>query len=104
MGIVGIRKILMMHIVAGVPTITGAWLGGFLYSPLASIIFLSIGAGAIFQVVFSITYWMLNNTIVTNSGEDGNRKIILKVINIPIIVGFSFGMSIMYLTSLLVSL
>jgi zinc transporter, ZIP family len=103
-GKVGIRKILMMGIVAGVPTIAGAWLGGFLYSPIASIIFLSIGAGAIFQVVFSITYWMLNNTTVTISGDDGNRKINLKVINTPIIVGFSLGMSIMYLTSLLVSL
>jgi len=103
-GKVGIRKILMMGIVAGVPTIAGAWLGGFLYSPIASIIFLSIGAGAIFQVVFSITYWILNNTTVTISGDDGNGKINLKVINTPIIVGFSLGMSIMYLTSLLVSL
>jgi len=103
-GKVGIRKIVMMGMVAGVPTILGAWLGGFLYSPIASIIFLSIGGGAIFQVVFSITYWMLNNTIVTNSGDDGNRKLSLKVINTPIIVGFSLGMSIMYLTSLLVSL
>ncbi|MGB7953667.1 MAG: ZIP family metal transporter [Candidatus Nitrosopolaris sp.] len=103
-GKVGIRKILMMGIVAGVPTIAGAWLGSFLYSPIASIIFLSIGAGAIAQVVFSITYWILNNTTVTISGDDGNRKINLKVINTPSIVGFSLGMSIMYLTSLLVSL
>jgi len=103
-GKVRVSKIVMMGLVAGVPTIAGAWLGGFLYSPIASIIFLSIGAGAIFQVVFSIAYWMLNNTTVTNLVEDSNRKVNLKVINTPIIFGFSLGMSIMYLTSLLVSL
>jgi zinc transporter, ZIP family len=95
-----IRRLLMMGTVAGVPTIAGAWLGGFLYSPIASIIFLSVGAGAIFQVVFSITCWMLNDT---SSRDEGNRKIGMKAINTPIIVGFSLGVSIMYLTSLLES-
>jgi zinc transporter, ZIP family len=96
-----IRRLLMMGTVAGVPTIAGTWLGGFLYSPIASIIFLSVGAGAIFQVIFSITCWMLNDT---SSRDERNRKFGLKVINTPIIVGFSLGVSIMYLTSLLESL
>ena len=47
-------KLIIMGLIAGVPTIFGTWIGGFVYSPIAAIIFLSIGAGAIFQVVFLI--------------------------------------------------
>src|SRR5215211_7423226 len=47
-GKVSIRKLIVMGMIAGVPTIVGAWIGGFLYSPIAAIIFLAIGAGAIF--------------------------------------------------------
>jgi zinc transporter ZupT len=36
---------------AGVPTIAGAWIGGVAYSPTFATLFLSIGAGAIAQVV-----------------------------------------------------
>ena len=54
-----LRRLVLMGIIAGAPTIAGAWIGGFLYSPIATIIFLSIGAGAIFQVVYSIGSWVL---------------------------------------------
>src|SRR5918993_248402 len=47
-GKVRIQKLIVMGLIAGVPTIVGAWIGGFLYSPIAAIIFLAIGAGAIF--------------------------------------------------------
>src|SRR5215211_3766903 len=49
-----VGKLIIMGLIAGVPTIFGTWIGGFVYSPVAAIIFLSIGAGAIFQVVFLI--------------------------------------------------
>ena len=91
-GKVTIRKLITMGLIAGVPTIVGAWIGGFLYSPIAAIIFLSIGAGAIFQVVFSITSWMSSNT-------SEPRKAILST---PMIAGFTVGMAIMYVTSLLI--
>ncbi len=48
-----------MGAVAGVPTIFGTWIGGFSYSPVLSTLFLSIGAGAIFQVVYIIGKLML---------------------------------------------
>ncbi|HEX5975925.1 MAG TPA: ZIP family metal transporter, partial [Nitrososphaeraceae archaeon] len=89
---VTIRKLITMGLIAGVPTIVGAWIGGFLYSPIAAIIFLSIGAGAIFQVVFSITSWMSSNT-------NEPRKAMLST---PMIAGFTVGMAIMYVTSLLI--
>jgi zinc transporter ZupT len=82
-----------MGLIAGIPTIVGAWIGGFLYSPIAAIIFLSIGAGAIFQVVFSITSWM------SSSNTSEPRKALLST---PMIAGFTVGMVIMYVTSLLI--
>jgi ZIP family zinc transporter len=91
-GKVTIRKLIVMGLIAGVPTIIGAWIGGFLYSPIAAIIFLSIGAGAIFQVVFSITSWMSSNT-------SEPRKAMLST---PMIAGFTVGMVVMYATSLLI--
>jgi zinc transporter, ZIP family len=91
-GKVTVRKLIVMGLIAGLPTIIGAWIGGFLYSPIAAIIFLSIGAGAIFQVVFSITSWMSSNT-------SEPRKALLST---PMIAGFTVGMAIMYATSLLI--
>lgn len=86
-----IGKLIIMGLIAGGPTILGAWIGGFLYSPIATVIFLSIGAGAIFQVVYSIGSWMYHT--------NGSRGLLN---NHWIILGFAFGMFIMYLTGLLV--
>jgi len=86
-----VAKLMIMGLIAGGPTIMGAWIGGFLYSPIATVIFLSIGAGAIFQVVYSIGSWMYHT--------NGSRGLLN---NHWIIIGFAFGMLIMYLTGLLV--
>lgn len=32
-----LRRLVLIGIIAGAPTITGAWIGGFLYSPVATI-------------------------------------------------------------------
>jgi ZIP family zinc transporter len=93
-----LRRLIIMGIIAGAPTIVGAWIGGFLYSPIATIIFLSIGAGAIFQVVYSIGSWMLRSH---NQYDEVKEKKAISV-NIFIIVGFAVGMTIMYVTGLLV--
>jgi zinc transporter, ZIP family len=86
-----VTKLLIMGLIAGVPTIVGAWIGGFLYSPIATIIFLSIGAGAIFQVVYGIGTWMYHT--------NGSRGLLN---NASIVTGFAAGMLIMYLTGLLI--
>ena len=44
-------QFILLGLVAGAPTIAGAWLGGLVYSPLWSVVFLAIAAGAIAQVV-----------------------------------------------------
>jgi zinc transporter, ZIP family len=99
-GKVMIRKLIVMGLIAGIPAIIGTWIGGFLYSPIAAIIFLSMGAGAIFQVVFSIASWMAKNNNNNNTAVDGGRKTLLST---SMIAGFVVGMAIMYVTSLLVS-
>jgi zinc transporter, ZIP family len=98
-----VRRLVMMGMIAGAPAIAGAWIGGFLYSPIAAIIFLSVGAGAIFQVVFSIMSWMVNdsnNNIDDSKDEEGRKN---GWLNTSLIAGFIVGMIIMYVTSLLVS-
>ena len=44
----------LMGVIAGLPTVAGAWVGGFAYSPLAATFFLALGAGAIIQVIIEV--------------------------------------------------
>ena len=83
-----IGRLAAMGMIAGVPAIFGAWVGGFVYSPFAAVIFLAIGAGAIFQVIVSIMRWIRN--------EEG------KLSNGSVLAGIAVGMMIMYITSILV--
>jgi zinc transporter, ZIP family len=88
-----VGKMIIMGLIAGVPTIIGTWVGGFIYSPVAAIIFLSIGAGAIFQVVFLIYQGMARA-----EAEKGNKI----MSDASIIAGFAAGMLIMYVTGLMI--
>ena len=98
-----IRKLIGMGLIAGAPAIAGAWIGGFLYSPIAAIIFLSIGAGAIFQVVFSIISWIADNSNVRGGNVQMEEREKKNWLNTSLIAGFIVGMVIMYVTSLMVS-
>lgn len=51
----GIRHLVWLGLIGGVPAVTGAWLGGFAPSSTLAVLFLAIGTGAIFQVVYEIT-------------------------------------------------
>ena len=112
-----IRRLIAMGLIAGVPTILGTWIGGFVYSPLASIIFLSVGAGAIFQVVYALAVWMsksLRQSSKADNAKSGNvgektarsgMKLLASQEKSPsaaIIAGFIIGLLIMYITGLLV--
>jgi zinc transporter ZupT len=50
----GLGRLLALGAIAGVPTVIGAWIGGFSSSPLWTTLFFAIGAGAIVQVVFEL--------------------------------------------------
>jgi len=84
-----IGKLAAMGIIAGSPAIFGAWMGGFVYSPFTSVIFLAIGAGAIFQVIVVIMKWIQEE-------NDQNLS------TIAVVSGIAVGMLVMYLTSILV--
>ncbi len=99
-GKVKIRKLLLMGLIAGVPTIIGAWIGGFMYSPLAAIIFLAIGAGAIFQVVFPIASMMVKDSNKNNDQNNNENNKKRSFLSAPVISGFVIVMAIMYPTSL----
>ena len=98
-----IRKLIGMGIIAGAPAIAGALIRRISILSNCSIIFLSVGSGAIFQVVFSIISWIQDNNTTGGErvqGEVGRKKTWL---NTSLIAGFIAGMLIMYVTSLMVS-
>ena len=84
-----IGKLAGLGLIAGAPAIFGAWTGGFVYSPFTSVIFLAVGAGAIFQVIITILRWIR---------EEGDQNLS----SAAVASGFAMGMLIMYLTSILV--
>ncbi len=53
----GLGKLFLLGALAGVPTVIGAWIGGFTYSPIWTTLFFAIGAGAIVLVVYEL--WRL---------------------------------------------
>jgi len=50
----GVRNLAIMGLIGGAPAILGAWIGGYTPSPFLAVLFLAIGAGAIFQVIYEI--------------------------------------------------
>lgn len=51
----GVGKLVWMGLIGGAPAIVGAWIGGYAPSPFLAVLFLAVGAGAIFQVIYEIT-------------------------------------------------
>jgi zinc transporter, ZIP family len=88
---VPVRNLLLLGMIGGVPTILGAWLGGLVYSPVLSVLFLSIGAGAIAQVVNLIARQMAGGEAVTRYFTQGT-----------VLAGLAAGFVIMYSTGMLV--
>ncbi len=83
-------RLLFLGLVAGVPTVLGAWIGGFSRSPIAITLFLAIGAGAVAQVVLELARFF------GRRAEHG--------LTAPLnVAGLMAGMGIMYLTGLLVT-
>jgi zinc transporter ZupT len=85
-----LSRFLILGAVAGLPTILGAWIGGFVYSPIFATLFLAIGAGAIFQVVYE-----LSKMVVRQAGDE-----LMTAYNFA---GFVVGLLVMYVTGLFVA-
>ncbi len=88
---VRVGDLVRLGLVGGAPTIAGAWAGGLAYSPVVSVLFLAIGAGAIAQVVQQIARQMA-----------GDRPLARQVIDMPVLGGLCAGFLVMYLTGMLV--
>jgi zinc transporter ZupT len=50
----GIGRLALMGFIGGAPAIVGAWIGAFTPSPFLAVLFLAVGTGAIFEVVYEI--------------------------------------------------
>ena len=83
-----IMKMIGLGLIAGVPAIFGCWVGGFSFSPFFTLVFLAIGAGAIFQVVLSIFQYMKEKSDLLS--------------NTSLFAGISVGLIVMYLTSVII--
>ena len=88
---VRILDLVQLGVIGGAPTIAGAWLGGFVYAPVWSVVFLAIGAGAIGQVVVQIVQQMT-----------GNQSMSRHLATAPVLTGLMAGFGVMYVTGLLV--
>ena len=76
---------------AGGPTIAGTLLGAFAYTAVWAVLFLAIGAGAVFQVVIEI---------VRQQVRQGGAPALANGWNVA---GFGVGMAVMYVTGLFVA-
>lgn len=81
--------LIWLGLIAGAPAIFGAWIGGFTYARPLSLLFLAIGAGAVFQVAWEIGR-LLRKDLDTRRG--------------PLLAfsGVTAGMAVLYVTGLLV--
>ena len=84
-----LATLVLLGIVAGAPTILGAWIGGLSYSPVLATLFLAVGAGAIFQVVYELIKLMIAEARTPAFGYQ--------------VAGFAAGLLVMYLTGLFVA-
>jgi zinc transporter ZupT len=55
-------RLALMGLVGGAPAIIGAWIGGYTPSPFLAVLFLAIGTGAIFEVVYEIAKLIQKDT------------------------------------------
>jgi zinc transporter, ZIP family len=88
---VAVVDLVKLGLIGGVPTIAGAWLGGFVYSPVWSVLFLALGVGAIAQVVVQI---------VRQMSKQGSAAAMLA--RGPVLAGLFAGFAVMYVTGMLV--
>ena len=88
---VGVMNLMKLGFIGGGPTIAGAWLGGLVYSPIWSVLFLAIGVGAIAQVT---------RQIARQVGRDSAPG--RAFTSTPVLAGLLSGFAVMYVTGMLV--
>ena len=84
-----LRTLIYLGLLGGAPAILGAWIGGFTPSPTLAVLFLGIGAGAIFEVVYEIGR-MLSKDYAKEEGP------------YTVFVGVLSGMLLLWVTGLII--
>ena len=86
------RVFLLLAMLAGAPAILGTWIGALAFSPFLAALFLSLGAGAILQVI-----WEVGKLLMRDARREGRSA--LTWLNFG---GAALGVLVMYLTAFLV--
>jgi len=84
-------RLAVMGLIGGAPAILGAWIGGYTPSPFLAVLFLAIGAGAIFQVIYEIS-----KLVQKDVQREGNAM------SGAIVSGVLSGMLLLWVTGLLI--
>lgn len=84
-----LKDLAILGILGGGPAIVGTWLGGFSPSPIMAVLFLGIGTGAIFEVVYEISKLL-------------QRDLAKRPAPIVVFSGVISGMLLLWVTGLLV--
>jgi zinc transporter, ZIP family len=82
-------SLLWMGLIGGAPAVIGAWIGGLSYSQPLAVLFLAIGAGAVFEVVYEI-------------GKLIQKDIAKRPMPVTVFAGVTVGMLLLYVTGLLI--
>jgi zinc transporter ZupT len=88
-GRAGLGRLTALALVAGAPTVVGAWIGGYVTSDVLAVVFFALAAGAALQVVVEVARF------VARRAPGGLRSGYA-------VGGFLAGLAIMYATGLLV--
>ncbi|MCL6482281.1 MAG: ZIP family metal transporter [Firmicutes bacterium] len=83
------RHLIWLGLLAGLPTILGTSMGAFSPSPLLAVLFVALGAGAVFQVVLEIMTQMRRE----------HSMVFAQPANVS---GFLLGLVVMYVTGLMI--
>lgn len=84
-----IATLAALGMIAGAPTIVGAWTGAFIFNPIMAAVFLGVAAGAIAEVVVEVM------RTVRKEAPGG-------LVSVESLLGITVGLLAMYLTGLLV--
>jgi hypothetical protein len=79
----------ILGVIGGAPAVLGAWIGGLSASPLLALLFLAIGAGAVFEVVYEI-------------GKLISKDVSRQPMPMTVFAGVVTGMLLLWVTGLLI--
>ena len=84
-----LKTFIGLALLAGLPAVVGAWVGGFAYSPVLAVLFLGVGAGAIWQVIVEVGRLLIRDA--EKNGEPAANWIN--------VAGLALGIALMYFTA-----